>query len=397
LSALNVSGQTQRGAVSPSTSGAGLLAVAFPSTKPADATVTEVKDGKDDEKHLCPSCGAKFVHADIRALNPPPEEEARLRLELAAAAAAKPSKVKKRKAGADAPAPAEEPPAPKKPKAEVAGASRALAAGLAMEDARRKAGMSDAVKSLYAKDAGRAQTWATMGTFTRVRALLCYVRGVCADGGCSMREAGWLEDLGGYVCIMECETLATNARSEQSWAGFVFASRLELTAHKARHRLPPFPLGRLFAGAFLSCLEAPSSVSRGHHFPCSSHGWHGDRLLALGADLDDDCSPVDVSAGRRAEAILATWTSTCEPLEGRAAALSPQSASTYTSYLQANSRRASRLGTSQRLVSGRASPDLTCVQARPYLEDALFKLPTPRYLTRAQSAQARRCLGKRSL
>jgi hypothetical protein len=203
---------------------AGLLAVAFPSAKPADATVTEAKEGKDDEKRLCPSCGAKFAHADVRALNPPPEEEARLRLELAAAAAAKPPKVKKRKAGADAPAPADEPPAPKKPKAEVAGASRALAAGLAMEDARRKTGMSDAVKSLYAKDAGRTQTWATMGTFTRVRALPCFIGVVCADGGCSMREADGRGVAGGsrgYVCIMEWETIATNARSEQTWAGLV--------------------------------------------------------------------------------------------------------------------------------------------------------------------------------
>jgi hypothetical protein len=47
---------------------AGLLAVAFPSAKPADATVTEAKEGKDDEKRLCPSCGAKFAHADVRPL-----------------------------------------------------------------------------------------------------------------------------------------------------------------------------------------------------------------------------------------------------------------------------------------------------------------------------------------
>jgi hypothetical protein len=53
----------------------------------------------------------------------------------------------------------------------IAAASRAVVSGLALEEARRKAGMSDAVKSLYGSADGkkRKETFMTMGTFTRVR------------------------------------------------------------------------------------------------------------------------------------------------------------------------------------------------------------------------------------
>lgn len=91
-------------------------------------------------------------------------------------------KSKKRKAGADAVA---DEAASKKKKASTEGhppspapglnpkisaASRSLAQSLAVEEAKRKAGMSDAVKSLYRdkNDAPRKETFMTMGTFTRV-------------------------------------------------------------------------------------------------------------------------------------------------------------------------------------------------------------------------------------
>jgi hypothetical protein len=182
---------------------AGLAAVASPSKSKSD--VAEVKEAreKDDEKHLCPQCGAKFAQADVRTINPAPEEEERLRLALAAAAASKPVKAKKRKADKDADAPADAsskktktdadaPPAKKDaPAPTIAGASRALAAGLAMEEAKRKTGMSAAVQSLYAKDGGRTQTWATMGTFTRVSASpFCRECVGGADTSDSMRERG---------------------------------------------------------------------------------------------------------------------------------------------------------------------------------------------------------------
>lgn len=56
----------------------------------------------------------------------------------------------------------------------IAAASRAVVSGLAMEEAKRKAGMSDAVKSLYSSEDGpkRKETFMTMGTFTRVSTVL---------------------------------------------------------------------------------------------------------------------------------------------------------------------------------------------------------------------------------
>ena len=55
----------------------------------------------------------------------------------------------------------------------ISATSRALSSSLAAEEAKRKAGMSDAVKSLYRgkDDAPRKETFMTMGTFTRVSIL----------------------------------------------------------------------------------------------------------------------------------------------------------------------------------------------------------------------------------
>lgn len=52
----------------------------------------------------------------------------------------------------------------------ISTASRALTSSLAAEEAKRKANMSDAVKSLYRGkgDPPRKETFTTMGTFTRV-------------------------------------------------------------------------------------------------------------------------------------------------------------------------------------------------------------------------------------
>ena len=92
----------------------------------------------------------------------------------------------------------EEPPTKKVAKKVVAGekesghvvASRAVQSSLAMEEAKRKAGMSDAVKSLYGdKNKKSNQTWATMGTFTRVRnSNSILALGISTDLRCSMRE-----------------------------------------------------------------------------------------------------------------------------------------------------------------------------------------------------------------
>ena len=83
-------------------------------------------------------------------------------------------KGKKRKAGAagDADRPAKRPLASGAPSTNpsIAAASRGVTQELAKEEAKRKAGMSDAVKSLYGPKDGskKKETFMTMGTFTRV-------------------------------------------------------------------------------------------------------------------------------------------------------------------------------------------------------------------------------------
>ncbi|KAI0717493.1 Rtf2 RING-finger-domain-containing protein [Cerioporus squamosus] len=138
---------------------AGLRTVAgTPSSK--SPKTDEGDKGKDTASlELCPQCGAKYDRtSDILLLNPPPE-----------------GKGKKRKAAAAAGDAAAEPPAKKHAAAlpttnpSIAAASRAVAQDLAKEEAKRKAAMSDAVKSLYASKDGpkKKETFMTMGTFTR--------------------------------------------------------------------------------------------------------------------------------------------------------------------------------------------------------------------------------------
>ncbi|KAI0761149.1 Rtf2 RING-finger-domain-containing protein [Trametes elegans] len=170
---------------------AGLKAVTgtAPSRSPTADDANE--DGKDKPKEqsldLCPQCGAKYDRsADVRMLNPPPEVEARMRAAMEARRALEPAKGKgkgkKRKAAASAAAAEDsgaEPPAKRKAASplpttnpSIAAASRAVAESLAKEEARRKAEMSDAVKSLYGPKDGskKKETFMTMGTFTRVSA-----------------------------------------------------------------------------------------------------------------------------------------------------------------------------------------------------------------------------------
>ncbi|VDB85117.1 unnamed protein product [Peniophora sp. CBMAI 1063] len=117
---------------------------------------------------VCPQCATKFDREkDVRQINPPEEESTRLRLALAAAKAQKKSKKRKSEAVSD------DPPSKvaKKGTDKESGhlvASRAVQSSLAMEEAKRKASMSDAVKSLYGDPTKkRKETFTTMGTFTR--------------------------------------------------------------------------------------------------------------------------------------------------------------------------------------------------------------------------------------
>ncbi|RPD70844.1 DUF602-domain-containing protein [Lentinus tigrinus ALCF2SS1-7] len=160
---------------------AGLKTVA--GSPPSKSPKADGEAGSDKGKDvasldLCPQCGAKYDRTtDILMLNPPPEVEEDMRAAMVAKRLLEPAKGKgkKRKAAAVAADAAAEPPAKKQAAAvpttnpSIVAASRAVAQELAKEEARRKAGMSDAVKSLYAPKDGskKKETFMTMGTFTR--------------------------------------------------------------------------------------------------------------------------------------------------------------------------------------------------------------------------------------
>ncbi|EED85710.1 predicted protein [Postia placenta Mad-698-R] len=135
---------------------------------------------------VCPQCATKYDRsADVMTLNPGPEEEATMYEAMMRKRAAEPAKTKgkKRKAHADA-VDGETPPTKKRVSPTpamnpaLAAASKAVATSLAREEIKRKANMSDAVRSLYASKDGpkKKETFMTMGTFTRVRLILCFSR-----------------------------------------------------------------------------------------------------------------------------------------------------------------------------------------------------------------------------
>ncbi|KAF8880918.1 Rtf2 RING-finger-domain-containing protein [Gymnopilus junonius] len=169
--------------------------------------------------NLCPQCQTKYSpKEDVIPLNPPEEDELKMRFAMERKRLAEPAaskkKSKKRKnpttAAADSGGPSladdkekekekdnpkesGEPPAKKLHTSSssshqthihahpshahkhhthshpsIAGSSRAVVEELAREEAKRKAGMSDAVKSLYGDGTSRRkETFMTMGTFTR--------------------------------------------------------------------------------------------------------------------------------------------------------------------------------------------------------------------------------------
>jgi len=133
---------------------------------------------KSDDLDLCPQCGAKYSRTDdVLTLNPPPDEESKMFDAMLKRRAAEPTKKgKKRKGAVKAEAGAEPPakqthssasPAPSL-NPSIAAASRAVAESLAIEEAKRKATMSQAVKSLYgSKETNTKETFMTRGTFTR--------------------------------------------------------------------------------------------------------------------------------------------------------------------------------------------------------------------------------------
>jgi len=163
-----------------------LTATSGSSTPPADRSVKaeDKEEDKESQLEICPQCATKYdKREDVRVINPDPETEAVMRAAMdARRLKQKVPKSKKRKAeSSDASAllPEGEDAAGKVKKAKtstpapsmnptIAAASRAVVSSLAMEEAKRKAGMSDAVKSLYeSNDKNRKETFMTRGTFTR--------------------------------------------------------------------------------------------------------------------------------------------------------------------------------------------------------------------------------------
>jgi len=170
---------------SPSSSSAG--------TPPNDSEAPELLGEPPEAKHLepCPQCAKLFSRArDVRTINPGPEEQEKMwEKMLAAAAEAKLAKqsLKKRKAGpvtansddqpSDLPAkrskPANDagttPLAAPTMNPSISTVARKVTEQLAEEQKKRKANMSDAVRSLYAPKDGvkKKETFMTMGTFTR--------------------------------------------------------------------------------------------------------------------------------------------------------------------------------------------------------------------------------------
>jgi hypothetical protein len=127
-------------------------------------------------------CASKYDKStDILLLNPSHEEEERMYTAMIPRRASEPTKkFKKRKAK---PSSVSDAPPSKSKKTNggltsqphtnpsISAALRAVVSSLAAEEAKRKAGMGDAVKSLYTRQGEkRKETFMTMGTFTRVSA-----------------------------------------------------------------------------------------------------------------------------------------------------------------------------------------------------------------------------------
>lgn len=147
------------------------------STPPSDSQAEDA--GPPQQFELCPQCGTKYDRkTDVRTINPDKETEDVMRAAMEARKKEKSSKnkskTKKRKA--DEAEPEKEKDAIEAKKARpapslnpsIAAASKAVTESLAAEEAKRKAGMSDAVRSLYAGKGGEQKETFMTRTFNRV-------------------------------------------------------------------------------------------------------------------------------------------------------------------------------------------------------------------------------------
>lgn len=140
-------------------------------------------EGEDKALDLCPQCQKKYSRSeDIIALNPSSEEEERLRENMERRRLLEPPKKSKKRKNASS---EEEPPKKKRETSvqpiinSTVASSKAVANELAMEEAKRKATMSEALKSLYGEGKPKKkETFMTMGTFTRVSSVVLFdIRG----------------------------------------------------------------------------------------------------------------------------------------------------------------------------------------------------------------------------
>jgi hypothetical protein len=152
---------------------AGLKALSSSSsTPPPESEKGEDKDDvtNDLKKDLsvCPQCATKYDRVeDVITLNLSPEEEERMFVAMERRRLQEPAKKSKKRKNANGDSEVQ-PPSKKKPLPSTN--PNISVSSLAMEEAKRKAEMSAAVKSLYGDpDAPkRKETFMTMGTFTRV-------------------------------------------------------------------------------------------------------------------------------------------------------------------------------------------------------------------------------------
>ena len=150
-----------------------------------NSSASKEKDSQESsDLDVCPQCAAKFsFKSDVLFLNPSETEEEKMREEMERRRLLEPAKVKKSKKrknpdedgeGAKKKTKTTPPPAAPSTNPSISAASRAVISSLAMEEAKRKANMSDAVKSLYGDGKEkRTDTFMTRGTFTRVRIISC--------------------------------------------------------------------------------------------------------------------------------------------------------------------------------------------------------------------------------
>jgi len=158
---------------------AGLKTVAA-SSSPKEKDEKKGNDAAEPPLDLCPQCQKKYSSSeDSITINPTTEEEETMRFAMERKRLLEPSKKKSKKRKAEG-AEKDEVPAAKKQalpslNPAIAGANRAVVSELAMSEAKRKAKMSEAVKSLYGDGTKKKETFMTMGTFTRVSCQMLHV------------------------------------------------------------------------------------------------------------------------------------------------------------------------------------------------------------------------------